>query len=364
MKVIIDGKVSDLRAVWLENNTIKLIDQRLLPHTFEIFDAENYQDVAYAIRDMVVRGAPAIGVTAAYGIAQAVVQKQDLEEVARVLRATRPTGYDLFYAIDYVLKALRKTDASRGGVHEGGRENVHERLHEEALKISQAYADRIVGSCRAIGLHGAELIKDGYRILTHCNAGALATVDHGTALGPIRLARDQGKSVFVFVDETRPRLQGARLTSWELYNEGIEHRIIADNAAGYFMKKGEIDMVIVGADRIAANGDIANKIGTYEKAVVAHENDIPFYIAVPTSTIDLSLPDGAKIPIEERAEDEVLLINERRISVEGARARNPAFDITPAKYITGIITEKGIFEPHNICNIRRISEKLDRDYGD
>jgi translation initiation factor eIF-2B subunit alpha/methylthioribose-1-phosphate isomerase len=205
--------------------------------------------------------------------------------------------------------------------------------------------------CKSIGEHGSALIKDGSRVLTHCNAGALATVDFGTALAPMRVAHRAGRKFFVYVDETRPRLQGAKLTSWELLNEGIDHAIIADNAAGHYMSRGQVDLVIVGADRIVSNGDFANKIGTYEKAVLAKESGVPFYVAAPVSTFDFSLTSGSGIVIEERSQDEVLLVGGRRISPEGSRAMNPAFDVTPARYVTGFITENGVSRPGEFSSL-------------
>jgi S-methyl-5-thioribose-1-phosphate isomerase len=223
---------------------------------------------------------------------------------------------------------------------------------EDLVKAAEEYADSIVSECKRIGEHGAKLIRSGDRILTHCNAGALATVDFGTALAPIRVAKRQGKRVFVYVDETRPRLQGAKLTAWELLNEGIEHAIIPDNAAGHFMKDS-VDMVLVGADRIARNGDFANKIGTYTKAVLAKENWVPFYVAAPVSTFDLSIRTGKEIPIEERSEDEVLCVGDCRIAPKGSRALNPCFDVTPSRYVKGFITEKGILRPGEFSELRR-----------
>ncbi len=308
--MLVNGK--QMQSLWRDGNEIKMIDQRMLPKKLEIFVAKNEHDVAYAIKEMVVRGAPAIGSAAAYGVAIA----RDAKKAADLLRATRPTAHDLFHAIDFVLDAIE-----RG---------------EDAIKVADEYAAMIVEKCRKIGENGKKLIKRGYRILTHCNAGALATLDYGTALAPIRMAKD--KDIFVWVDETRPRLQGL-LTAWELEQEGIEHAVIADNAAGYFMEKGMVDMVIVGADRITANYDVANKIGTYEKAVVARENGIPFYVAAPLTTFDKKIVKGDEIEIEERDGKEVYGIYPKKFNV-----RNPAFDITPAKYITGIITEEGIIE--------------------
>ncbi len=333
MRINVNGKTKEMRAVWFEDGIVKLIDQRMLPAKFEIYEAKSTEDVAYAIKEMVVRGAPAIGITAAYGMAQAWLNKWNIEEVFEKLRNTRPTAHDLFFALK------RMKEATESG--------------EDAVKKANEYAEDIIGRCEKIGEHGEKLIQDGYRILTHCNAGALAVGDWGTATAPIRKAHRKGKRIFVWVDETRPRLQGARLTAWEMVQEGIEHAVIADNAAGYFMRKGEVDMVIVGADRITANGDVANKIGTYEKAVVAHENGIPFYVAAPISTFDFSLNTGGEIPIEERREDEVLFCRECRIAPKESRARNPAFDVTPARYITGIITERGIFKLDEIWKLER-----------
>ncbi len=333
MRIELNGERRDLRAVWFEDGIVKLIDQRKLPAKFEIFEAKTTEEVAYAIKDMVVRGAPAIGITAAYGMAQAALQGRDIDDAFEILRKTRPTAHDLFFALE-----LMRDSIKRGA---------------EPTTTAEKYANDIIGRCEKIGEHGAALIKDGYRILTHCNAGALAVGDWGTATAPLRKAHRDGKKIFVWVDETRPRLQGARLTAWEMVQEGIEHAIIADNAAGYFMRKGEIDMVIVGADRITSNGDVANKIGTYEKAVVAKENGIPFYVAAPISTFDFSLNSGDDIPIEERSEEEVLFCRECRISPKESRARNPAFDVTPAKYITGIITELGVFKPEEVWKLKK-----------
>jgi len=333
MKVNIQGEIKEMRSVWMEDTEIKLIDQRLLPHQLEIFSARNPEDVVFAIKDMVVRGAPAIGATAALGMAQAKILGLELNETAQMLRATRPTAQDLFTALDYMLKKIGE------GV--------------ESKKAAEDYINNIINKCKKIGEHGEGLIKPHQKILTHCNAGALATVDYGTALSPIRFAHRNGKEIFVFVDETRPRLQGARLTAWELGNEDIPHALIADNAAGHFMQRGEIDLVIVGADRIAKNGDFANKIGTYEKAVLAKENDIPFYLAAPITTFDFSLEDGDAIPIEERAEEEVLTLAYEWIAPIKARARNPAFDVTPEKYVTGYITEEGVFKAEDLSNLEK-----------
>ncbi len=326
---------NEYRSVWMDGQNVVMIDQRLLPHKFQLFICKNYKETAFAIKEMVIRGAPAIGAAACYGMAQGALAKE-LDKAAKVLAASRPTAYDLFDAIEY----FKKTYATG----------------KDPKKIADGYADISAERCKTIGEIGEKLIKDGMRVLTHCNAGALACVDYGTALAPIRLAHKKGKKVFVWIDETRPRCQGSKLTAFEMVQEGIPHAIIADNAAGHFMQRGDVDMCIVGTDRVALNGDIANKIGTYEKAVVAKENGIPFYIAAPFSTIDFNCKSGKDIPIEERSEDEVLFfegvedskIKKIRIAPAGVKARNPGFDVTPAKYITGIITEKGIFKPEEI----------------
>ncbi|MEM0342900.1 MAG: S-methyl-5-thioribose-1-phosphate isomerase [Thermoplasmata archaeon] len=315
------GKI-DLRAIWMTRDVVKMIDQRLLPRKLRIVTVRNHIEMAKAISNMTIRGAPSIGAAAAYGMALAWLRRADLAKAAKIIKATRPTGHDLFYAIDFMLS---KRD-------------------EDLVSVADAYADSIVEMCRRIGEHGSKLIRDGYKVLTHCNAGALATVDFGTALAPIRVAHRAGKQVFVYVDETRPRLQGAKLTAWELANEGIEHAIISDNAAGHYLKE-DIDLVIVGADRIARNGDFANKIGTYEKAVLAKENGVPFYVAAPMSTFDPRIRSGKGIPIEERSEDEVLCLEGVRIAPDESHALNPAFDVTPAKYVKGFITENGVVTP-------------------
>ena len=337
MRVSVDGEARDLRTVWLEDGTVNLIDQRALPFELRIYEARDLESVAVAIEDMVVRGAPAIGATAAYGLAQAQLLGADLKEAADRLRKTRPTGHDLFHAIDYMLHAAQ--------------------TGEDLVAAAERYAQEDVDRCRRIGEHGAKLLKSGSRILTHCNAGALATVDFGTVMAPLRAAKERGKRLFVYVSETRPRLQGARLTAWELAQEGIEHAIIADAAAGAFLHRGEVDLVLVGADRVAANGDTANKIGTYTKAVVARENGVPFYVAAPTSTIDLTLPSGDKIPIEERSPQEILQVAGVPIAPKESPARNPAFDVTPAKYITGIITEVGVLKPSELKRLEAPKKK-------
>jgi methylthioribose-1-phosphate isomerase len=336
-----------------EHNTLQMIDQRKLPATFELAEFVDHAEVARAIRDMVVRGAPAIGAAAAFGMALAANKSRaslradlirDLESAAEVLRQSRPTAVNLFWAIDRVLRVgfdetLEHTDDVR----------------EAVLREAQRLADEDVAINKRIGEHGAKLVSDGDTILHHCNTGALATVDWGTALGVIRTAHEQGKTIHVLVDETRPRLQGARLTAWELNQYGIPFTLIADNAAGYYMQKGQVSIVLVGSDRTAANGDVANKIGTYKLAVVAKENGIPFFPVVPTSTIDLNLPTGDDIPIEERSPEEVsgLTLFGRPVVPEGAQVGNPAFDVTPFRYVTGIVTENGVAYPPFGLNIRR-----------
>lgn len=334
-----------MRTIEWDDGVVRMIDQRKLPHELVVAEFTDYHELARAIKEMYIRGAPAIGAAAAFGMALGALQSRastregflaDLEQVAEVIRAARPTAANLFWAVDRMLRTAR--EATADGVEEGRRAVVAE---------ARALADEDVEINKRMGAHGATLIQDGDTILTHCNTGALATVDYGTALGVVRAAHEQGKRVHVLVDETRPRLQGARLTAWELMRLGIPMTLIADNAAGYFLQSGQVDIVLVGADRIAANGDVVNKIGTYKLAVVARENGVPFYSVAPTSTIDLSTPTGAQIPIEERDPGEVTHINGVAIAPEGVQAANPAFDVTPHRYITGIVTERGIVrEPY------------------
>ena len=332
-----------LKAIeWLDDK-LRILDQSKLPWEQSFVDLASYQDVALAIKEMRIRGAPAIGVAAAYGIALGAqdIKTTDednflnqLNQVMQTLATTRPTAVNLFQAIN----RMRKITAIGGNIPE-----IKEALIAQAKQIHQEEIE----ATKRLSQLGAELIQDGFTILTHCNAGSLATAGYGTALGVIKTAKEQGKRVSVIVTETRPLLQGARLTTWELKQEGIPVTLITDSMAGYFMHQKKIDCVIVGADRIAANGDVANKIGTYTLAVLAKENDIPFYVAAPTSTIDLSLPTGAEIPIEERAPDEVTHIQGALIAPKGIKVANPAFDVTPHNYITLIITERGIIkEPY------------------
>ncbi|MES2639169.1 MAG: S-methyl-5-thioribose-1-phosphate isomerase [Myxococcota bacterium] len=339
----VDG--TPTRTVWWADGVVKMIDQPLLPHRFAIVDMATYADTARAIRDMTVRGAGAIGATGALGLAQAAVSARpgsfhaDVAEAANHLRATRPTAQNLFAGIDYVLRAI-----------EAEGDNV-DRARDAAVAAANAFADDDAESCRRIGELGAPIVASRPRVSTHCNAGWLAFVDWGSALSPIYAAHRGGTDVFVFVDETRPRQQGSQLTAWELGQEGVRHAVIADNATGHYLKAGAIDMVIVGSDRIAANGDVANKIGTYTSALAAKAAGVPFYVAAPTTTIAMHTPTGDDIPIEERSEDEVLYVwgwsdDGRFIRVRTAPAssgaRNPAFDVTPANLITGILTERGL----------------------
>jgi methylthioribose-1-phosphate isomerase len=344
-----------MRSVEWYEGKVRMIDQRILPAEFRLVEYGDYRDVAQAIREMVIRGAPAIGAAAAFGMAlaarQAPAADRDtlmahLREAARVLGAARPTAVNLSWAIRRLLaRAERESDpAAIPGV-----------LLEEA----QALADEDVEINKRLGAYGADLVQDGATILHHCNTGALATVDYGTALGVIRAAHEQGKTIQVLVDETRPRLQGARLTAWELQQLDIPFTLIADNAAGHFMRTGQVDIVLVGADRVAANGDVANKIGTYKLAVVAQANGIPFYPCVPTSTVDLSLPTGDEIPIEDRPADEVtgLSYQGQPVVPAGVAVANPAFDVTPHHYVTGIVTERGIAYPPFMMSLSRMVEE-------
>lgn len=323
---------------------LHMIDQRRLPHEFTVVALADHHETTRAIREMIVRGAPAIGAAAAYGLAQVYAEAplgaprgRFLAEGFERLRSSRPTAQDLFSGLEAVKKRVEGMP----------QEEQAAAALREAKRLAAESADR----CRRIGEHGARLLRDGCRVLTHCNAGWLACVDWGTALAPIYCASRAGRAPSVFTDETRPRLQGANLTAWELGQEGIAYEIIADNAAGHLMRAGEVDLVITGADRIAVNGDAANKIGTYEKALLARRHDIPFYVAAPASTFDLNCARGGAIPIEERSADEILYAWGRaddgrftrvRLAPEGARARNPAFDVTPAELISGLITEHGV----------------------
>ena len=327
-------------VVWAQDRA-RLIDQTLLPTREVWVECTTPQEMARAIKSMQVRGAPAIGISAAYGMALAALQgaqlpadelKASLEEARQILAASRPTAVNLFWALEEMAKVWQRLDESA---------EIVPALVERALEIAREDEEM----CRQIGAHGAQLVPAGSRILTHCNAGALATGDYGTALGVVRAAHAQGKVSLVWVDETRPFLQGARLTAWELLQEGIPARLICDNMAGHFMQRGQIDLAVVGADRITNKGDVANKIGTYTVATLCKAHQIPFYVAAPYSTIDTSLQDGSQIPIEERVAQELTVLNGQRLAPEGIEVANPAFDVTPSNLVTAIITERGVFYP-------------------
>jgi methylthioribose-1-phosphate isomerase len=321
---------------WTADGVV-MIDQTRLPLHEEYVTCRNYEEVATAIRDMIIRGAPAIGVAAAMGVAigvqyaSAVDLDAQVDVICETLAKTRPTAVNLFWAID----RMKRVYTTMRGKSLG---EIRERLIREA----QLVREEDIAINRAIGRHGAALIPDRKTVLTHCNAGALATAGYGTALGVIRAARESGKQIDVFADETRPFLQGARLTVWELQQDGIPTTLITDNMAGHFMKSGRIGCVVVGADRIAGNGDVANKIGTYSVAVLARENGVPFFVAAPVSTLDLTLASGDQIPIEQRAAAEVTHVFGHAVAPEGTAVQNPAFDVTPARYVTAIITENGV----------------------
>ncbi len=336
---------------------VMMIDQRLLPteETYPVF--RNYEEVAFAIKDMVVRGAPAIGVAAAMGVALGARDtqtndpgqfEQAFEHICQVIASTRPTAVNLFWAIERMSNlygSLKEQNASL--------DEIRQRLIDEARLMH----DEDVEANRSMGRFGAELIPDEATVLTHCNAGALATAGYGTALGVIRAAVEAGKKIAVFADETRPFLQGARLTAWELQKDNIPVTLITDNMAGHFMKGGKIDCVVVGADRIAANGDVANKIGTYSVAVLARENNIPFYVAAPISTLDLNIKSGEQIPIEERNEQEVTHVKGNQLAPTGINVANPAFDVTPNRYVAAIITDRGVARAPYTESLRRLAER-------
>jgi len=353
-----------MRTVEWHEDKLRLIDQRSLPAELRYLELEDPQSVAQAIEHMAVRGAPAIGAAAAFGLALAARNSnaesgpellQILEGAAAVLRASRPTAVNLAWALERMLRRAAE-------------ENDPEVIRRAALEEAQAIADEDVEVNRKLGQVGAALIADGATVLHHCNTGALATVDYGTALGVIRAAHEQGKRVHVLVNETRPRLQGARLTTWELQQLSIPFTLIADNAAGHFLYRGEVDLVLVGADRVAANGDVANKIGTYKLAVVARENVVPFYPCVPTSTIDLATPTGDDIEIEERPAEEITGLDflGQPVAPKGVQVANPAFDVTPHRYITGIVTERGVARPpfsSSLPSLVRLPEEVPANAG-
>jgi methylthioribose-1-phosphate isomerase len=336
-----------------DKNEVKMIDQRLLPEIFVVVSYRSHIGVAQSITDMVIRGAPAIGAAAAFGLALAARESgattplellADLQAAGATLKAARPTAVNLAWAVDRILRIACSVEAGSA-----------DELRSAVLVEAQRLADEDVEINKRMAAHGAELIADGDTIVHHCNTGALATVDWGTALGVIRTAWEQGKRIHVLVDETRPRLQGARLTAWELTQYGIPYEIISDNMSGHFMRAGKVQKVFFGADRVTANGDVANKIGTYMLALAAKDNGIPAYSVVPTSTIDLSLAHGGLIPIEERSQDEVLNIQLAGVAVtpKGAKARNPAFDVTPNRLISGIVTENGVVYPPFEVNLKK-----------
>jgi methylthioribose-1-phosphate isomerase len=331
---------------------LELIDQRALPQRLEYVGCRNAAEVAAAIRDMTVRGAPAIGCAAAYGVALESTRPTfaslrefhaALQAAFAELAASRPTAVNLFWAIERMR-----------GVYEAIRGEPPERISARLVAEALAIHREDVAVNQAIGRHGAALVAEGARIMTHCNAGALATAGHGTALGVVRSARDQGKTISVIANETRPFLQGARLTAWEMVQEGIAVTLVTDNMAGHLMQRGQVDLIVVGADRVAANGDVANKIGTYTLAVLAARHGLPFYVAAPLSTVDRNVPDGAGIPIEERAAAEVTGFRGERWAPEGVAVVNPAFDVTPAALVTGLITERGVTAPVDPDGIRRL----------
>ncbi len=340
-----------MRTVEWVNGVVRMIDQKQIPWKLELVDLPDYQAVAASITDMTVRGAPAIGASAAFGMALAARQsaassvdrlKADLRAAAQVLKAARPTAVNLAWAVDRLMSLVEK-----------GTFSSPEAIREMLLTEAQRIADEDVAINQRMGAYGAELIKDGDTVLHHCNTGSLAAVDYGTALGVVRAAFEQGKKFHVLLDETRPRLQGARLSAWEMEQLGQPYDILPDTAAGYYMRKGEVKLVLVGADRVAGNGDFANKIGTYQIAVLAKENGIPFYTVAPTSTVDLAIQHGDEIPIEERDKSEVLTPYGHPITPPHFHARNPAFDVTPHRYLSGIITENGIVRPPFEVNLRR-----------
>lgn len=327
---------------------VVMIDQTKLPHETIFVTCRDYQQVADAIRTMIIRGAPAIGVAAAMGVAIGALRSENLDAdmplICETLAKTRPTAVNLFWAIDRMKR-----------LYESIRNQPVEAIRTRLIAEAQLVREEDIAINRAIGAHGAELVPDGKTVLTHCNAGALATAGFGTALGVIRAAVEQGKKIDVFADETRPFLQGARLTAWELQRDGIETTLITDNMAGHFLKSGRIGCVVVGADRIAANGDVANKIGTYGVAVLAKENNVPFYVAAPISTLDLSLTSGELIPIEERSALEVTHVHGVHVAPHEIRVANPAFDVTPNRYVTAIITERGVARAPFNENLRRLA---------
>ncbi len=337
---------------WLDEGIVRMLDQRVLPHETVYNDYKTHSEVAAAIKDMVIRGAPAIGAAAAYGMALTAHHTQttdaeslrtELAEASEILAASRPTAVNLFWALDRMQKRI--ADPSLDSVAT---------LQKATLTEAHAIAEEDVAINKAIGMNALPLIPEKATIIHHCNTGSLATVDYGTALGVIRTAHEHGKDVFALLDETRPRLQGGRLSAYELKEQGIPFKVIVDGASGHFMRTLGVDLCVVGTDRVAANGDVANKIGTYNLAVVAHENGVPFYVAAPTTTIDMATKHGDEIEIEERSANEITHVGECQITPDGIEVGNPAFDVTPAKYITAIITEKGVVYPPFEENLAKI----------
>ncbi|MEO8097325.1 MAG: S-methyl-5-thioribose-1-phosphate isomerase [Acidobacteriota bacterium] len=331
--------------IWTDAGVV-MIDQRLLPRQEVFVTCRTYLEMADAIKTMVIRGAPAIGVAAAMGVALGVQEGADFDIVCDTLAATRPTAVNLFWGIERMRRL--KAKLADAPPEELTRAMIHE---------AQTTRTEDIAICQAIGRHGADLVPDGKTVLTHCNAGALATAGYGTALGVIRAAVSAGKKIDVFADETRPFLQGARLTAWELQQDGIPTTLITDNMAGHFLRSGRIGCVVVGADRIAANGDVANKIGTYSVAVLAKENGVPFYVAAPVSTFDLTIPSGDHIPIEQRSRDEVTHVFGVHVAPDGIGVENPAFDVTPNRYVTGIICERGVARAPYEESLRRLASE-------
>lgn len=349
-----------LPTIEWNDDAIVMVDQRKLPTREVYVSCRTAADVARAIKTMVIRGAPAIGVAAAMGLAIGARRSKatgsqslatDFYRNCDLMAATRPTAVNLFWAIDRMKAVFGEAVLAGASADE---------LRGLLAAEARAIHDEDVASCRALGAHGAAIVPDEATVLTHCNAGALATAGYGTALGVIRAAVEHGKRVSVFADETRPFLQGARLTAWELVRDGIPTTVITDNMAASMMRDKLVDLVVVGADRIAANGDVANKIGTYGVAILAKEHSLPFYVAAPLSTVDLALPDGGRIPIEERDAREVTHAGSSRVTPEGAAIRNPAFDVTPHRYVSGIITERGICRPPYVESLRLTVESARR----
>ncbi len=344
-----------IKTVEWTNEGVRMLDQRILPNEEKYLMLRSYEEVAEAIKQMVVRGAPAIGVSAAFGLALGAKQsvgtsvadlEYDFDYMCDLMSRTRPTAVNLFWAIERMRRAFEREKAAGMSVDD---------LKQKLVQEAQAIFDEDIEANRVLGRFGGELLPDNSTVLTHCNAGALATAgDYGTALGVIRGARDAGKRIAVIADETRPFLQGSRLTAWELAQDDIPVTVITDNMAGHVMKQGKVDAVVVGADRIAANGDTANKIGTYMVAVLARQHDIPFYVAAPVSTLDLTLASGEEIPIEERDSREVTHVREQQLAPEGIEVHNPAFDVTPHELITAIITDKGVARQPYTESLRKL----------